>query len=58
MATEKDTAQDDTAEGILSFTPPWTVGSYGLDLTVYEDNDPAALEHARWHFTVEVEEGK
>jgi len=58
VATEKDTAQDDTAEGILSFAPPWTVGSYGLDLTVYEDNDQAALKHARWHFTVEVEEGK
>ncbi|HAF71122.1 MAG: Nitrous oxidase accessory protein [Acetothermia bacterium 64_32] len=57
VATEEDAALNDTAEGILSLTLPWSPGTYDLDLTVYEDNDKTASQYARWHFSVEVEAG-
>jgi len=55
---EEDAAQNDFAEGILALTLPWTVGTYDLELTVYEDNVQTGDKYARWLFTVEVQEGE
>ncbi len=55
--TEQDATQADFAEGILSLTLPWTVGTYDLDLVVYEDNVQTG-KFARWLLTVEVKEGE
>ncbi len=57
-ATEQDAAQPDTGEGIISLTLPWTIGTYDLEILVYEDNVQTGDKYARWHFTVEVEEGE
>lgn len=56
-AIEQDETQPDFAEGILSLTLPWTVGSYDLELVVYEDNVQTG-KFARWLLTVEVKEGE
>ncbi len=58
MATERDDAQDDIGTGIISFTLPWTIGTYDLEVPVYEDNVQTGGRYALWHFTVEVEEGE
>lgn len=58
MATERDEAQDDVGTGIISFTLPWTIGTYDLEVPVYEDNVQTGAKYALWHFTVEVGEGE
>ncbi|RLE31098.1 hypothetical protein DRJ54_01275, partial [Candidatus Acetothermia bacterium] len=58
IATERDDAQSDVGTGILSLTMPWTIGTYDLEVPVYEDNVQTGAKYALWHFTVEVGEGE
>ncbi|MCD5408730.1 hypothetical protein LR090_05875 [Candidatus Bipolaricaulota bacterium] len=50
--------QPDVGEGILSLTLPWTIGTYDLEVLVFEDNVQPGDKYARWHFSVEVGEGE
>ena len=55
-ATESDAGTSDVGSASFALTPPWSLGSYTLDLIVYEDNLQTAAARALWRLNLMVEE--
>lgn len=53
--TEADEGTSDVGTADFALAPPWSPGSYTVDVPVYEDNIQTAVKRALWRLTLLVE---